>query len=764
MKKFTLFLFSMFIAITAMAQIETSTSVENPEHMYTIKSGAGFYMTSCSSLGNQENAGRFAFFAVEGSDGAYYVYSIDRKLWVSYTKASSYSNGTNFAKLVDEKDNAEAWNIVLVDGNYQVAPYNTTAVAGKYWNWWGGKDYNPENNTNITIGLYDKGAAGNSGDSGSRWIFEKTEATADVTTISFVSVDEEGNETNHGTYYGIAGKTEPTLFGIYSSSLNNKVWEENTFKAQIEFPFPLEEVMFSPFNNTAIRYYVNGTNVKATKTLPTTETISNYLWTIEPSYEKGVFKFAIKSNATGTYIVTKTQASHSEGDVTVAEEGTLFTVDANNQFKTPEGLYLSASTSTTDDQFVGVWNNQHEGLKNKIYDGYNNYEVTDIAGNVYTGTYRGYYAFVPTFTGAHGYTLTNGAFNADTYAATINFPYTVSKEGETPNDILLSSWNEDKIWHAVGDGIKVQSKNSGYNVDLNCMWAIYPLFDNGAFKFVIKNIATGKHVYSDYSGTIGSGVSMGTNNTDVAKGVVTLNNNATEFVIASDKDFRFAADNNKYISINSTVDTNVWLGIYSSIHNGTNTNSPTYTSYGVNITSAGFATFYAAKAVTIPEGVKAYYIANDGVKTDAVTLTEITTTIPANTGVILEGEEGLYNFAIVEEVGAVDGNQLFGTVAAALVNEEAYVLSAPNGAVGLYKAQMTDGSWLNNGYKAYLPASAVEASPASLSFRFPGTTGVEEVKGENGNVKAIFDLTGRRVEAITAPGIYIVNGKKVLVK
>jgi hypothetical protein len=43
-------------------------------------------------------------------------------------------------------------------------------------------------------------------------------------------------------------------------------------------------------------------------------------------------------------------------------------------------------------------------------------------------------------------------------------------------------------------------------------------------------------------------------------------------------------------------------------------------------------------------------------------------------------------------------------------------------------------------------------------------TGISEVKGENGNVKTIYDLTGRRIEAITAPGIYIVNGKKVLVK
>ena len=44
------------------------------------------------------------------------------------------------------------------------------------------------------------------------------------------------------------------------------------------------------------------------------------------------------------------------------------------------------------------------------------------------------------------------------------------------------------------------------------------------------------------------------------------------------------------------------------------------------------------------------------------------------------------------------------------------------------------------------------------------TTGIEEVKGENGKVKTVFDLSGRRLNEITAPGIYIIDGKKVLVK
>ncbi|MBR3615882.1 MAG: hypothetical protein IKL56_04575 [Bacteroidaceae bacterium] len=42
-------------------------------------------------------------------------------------------------------------------------------------------------------------------------------------------------------------------------------------------------------------------------------------------------------------------------------------------------------------------------------------------------------------------------------------------------------------------------------------------------------------------------------------------------------------------------------------------------------------------------------------------------------------------------------------------------------------------------------------------------TGINELKGENGNVKTIYDLQGRKVDNPTK-GIYIINGKKVLVK
>ena len=49
-----------------------------------------------------------------------------------------------------------------------------------------------------------------------------------------------------------------------------------------------------------------------------------------------------------------------------------------------------------------------------------------------------------------------------------------------------------------------------------------------------------------------------------------------------------------------------------------------------------------------------------------------------------------------------------------------------------------------------------------LKVAYP--TGIEAVVGENGKVEGIYDLQGRKIEQITAPGIYIVNGKKMFVK
>ena len=60
-----------------------------------------------------------------------------------------------------------------------------------------------------------------------------------------------------------------------------------------------------------------------------------------------------------------------------------------------------------------------------------------------------------------------------------------------------------------------------------------------------------------------------------------------------------------------------------------------------------------------------------------------------------------------------------------------------------------------------LPGSSNSAS--NLVLYYDASTGIEDVEAA-ADEQVIYDLTGRRIEKITAPGIYIVNKKKVVVK
>ncbi len=202
--------------------------------------------------------------------------------------------------------------------------------------------------------------------------------------------------------------------------------------------------------------------------------------------------------------------------------------------------------------------------------------------------------------------------------------------------------------------------------------------------------------------------------------------------------------------------------------------------FTANFTKAEYASFYAPSSVTIPEGVEAYYLTNEGFNGDHVTLTKIDGgIIPALTAVILKSSSNkVIDLSVTEDTSTEDlsANLFKGTVVKRHTQVEengAYVLGIVDEEVGLYKSNKTSITntytihvFLNNANKAYLPANAVPASiqnAASFSFRFPGTTGVENVVVEN-EVKAIYDLTGRRVSEITEAGIYIIGGRKVLVK
>ena len=182
----------------------------------------------------------------------------------------------------------------------------------------------------------------------------------------------------------------------------------------------------------------------------------------------------------------------------------------------------------------------------------------------------------------------------------------------------------------------------------------------------------------------------------------------------------------------------------------------------VSISAAGKATFFAPVAVEIPTGVKAYTVT---INDEWATLNEVEgDVIPANTGVVLEGAPNTYGFAITAtEVTAI--SDLRGSAPATYYTEAGtyYALGVVDDVVAFYKDAFNNSRFQNNSHKAYLYVAEANGV-ASYSFRFgEGTTGIENVEVENA-VKAIYDLTGRKVEAITVPGIYIVNGVKRVVR
>ena len=181
----------------------------------------------------------------------------------------------------------------------------------------------------------------------------------------------------------------------------------------------------------------------------------------------------------------------------------------------------------------------------------------------------------------------------------------------------------------------------------------------------------------------------------------------------------------------------------------------------VSIGTSGYATFYSPVAVTLPTGLEAYYVSEKD--ESSAKMEAISNVIPANTGVVLKGTAGeTYTLTIGGNANAVS-NLLEGTVADTYVAKNAYVLAQPeDNTVGFYLAEMNQNSgaaFLNNGFKAYLPAEAA-SSVRFISFDFGTETAIESIESVENNA-VVYDLAGRRVQG-AQKGIFIVNGKKVI--
>ena len=149
-------------------------------------------------------------------------------------------------------------------------------------------------------------------------------------------------------------------------------------------------------------------------------------------------------------------------------------------------------------------------------------------------------------------------------------------------------------------------------------------------------------------------------------------------------------------------------------------------------------------------------------------LTKLEGDIPAETGLIVKYKDGIQSTGCVYmEIADTDpeftaDNALTGTLetVATPTPGTVYTLQKPaDSPLGFYNFT---GANVKGG-KAYLHVVDSEAAPMGLVFDFGGeTTGVESIEVNTDN-QVIYDLSGRRV-AKAGKGLYIINGKKVLVK
>lgn len=193
----------------------------------------------------------------------------------------------------------------------------------------------------------------------------------------------------------------------------------------------------------------------------------------------------------------------------------------------------------------------------------------------------------------------------------------------------------------------------------------------------------------------------------------------------------------------------------------------------INIaTEEGFGTFYTDKNYVLPQGLTAFgYTSIDGNNTLTKSVEYVAGDIvPANTAVVVKGAKGSYNYYNTEEVATktIEKNLLKGVTTDTKIEAKSgvkrYILTrADDGILAFYR---TNTGTINvKANRAYLE---VPTAMAVASFSLEGSaTGINNVVTTAAK-QGIYTISGVRLNATTTKelpaGIYIVDGKKVIVK
>jgi len=184
-------------------------------------------------------------------------------------------------------------------------------------------------------------------------------------------------------------------------------------------------------------------------------------------------------------------------------------------------------------------------------------------------------------------------------------------------------------------------------------------------------------------------------------------------------------------------------------------------SIAINTTTAGWGTTILPFAVaSLPSGVKVYSVSELS-GSSSLTLVEVTA-LEANKPYIIEGawNETLTGDAQGTALTYTEG-LLTGTYTKIAAQDGWYIMQKQDDKVGFFQVDTQEAQPNVPANRAYLTASA----SGGVKAFFLGDT-EDAIKGVFDGVAAgeIYDLAGRKVQNMQKGNVYIVNGKKVIVK
>lgn len=222
--------------------------------------------------------------------------------------------------------------------------------------------------------------------------------------------------------------------------------------------------------------------------------------------------------------------------------------------------------------------------------------------------------------------------------------------------------------------------------------------------------------------------------------------------------------------------------------------TPTYTAKAISLKAetadAHWATFSCSEPTFFPEAVtvNAITVAKGTITTNndvfehssAVTIGEATLSgvyVPANTGVLIKSADADATCYVVanKTVAALQKSQnmlkpaLVGGGVFLAENDYTYYKLAYNDfssrtGLGFYYGADAGGAFYVKAETAYLAVPTAISEHAKAFVLDGETTAINGISTRNNHAEAVYNLNGQRVASMAKPGLYIVNGKKVVRK